>query len=216
VALGISQAELARLLDPSVIELNGQPVPSWLNTYQSLVHGAGGLCEVDLYLIPGLLQTGAYAAAVERTSPLGLSESQIAERVDVRLARQEVLWRDPDPLQLVVVVPESVLREAVGGPAVMLDQLDHLAGMCRRRNVDIRILPPDGRGAFALNGFELLTRPGETAPFIAVADSVAGPHYAELPEAVARFRVAFDLLIHIALPPDESARRIEEIREIYR
>jgi hypothetical protein len=45
------------------------------------------------------------------------TDAEIAERVEVRLARRSVLEREPDPLGLVAVLHEGVLRDVVGGPA---------------------------------------------------------------------------------------------------
>jgi hypothetical protein len=54
---------------------------------------------------------------------------QLAElelRVEVRIARQHVLSRD-QPLDLTVVIEESVLRRRFGSNSVMRQQLDRLA-----------------------------------------------------------------------------------------
>jgi hypothetical protein len=135
------------------------------------------------------------------------------ERVDIRLARQGALHRDSDPLKVTSLVTEHVLRSVVGGPEVMIEQVDHLLAMAERPNVEVRVLPADGRDACALGGFELLTRPGDVDPFIAVTFDPGRPHYHESTHDIDVFVATFRYLADVALPPDESTRRIQDIRE---
>jgi hypothetical protein len=162
------------------------------------------------------LHTKAYSLAIERTSPVAPTDEQAIERVDLRLARQAVLYRETGPLALTAVIPERALHEVVGGPEVMAEQLDYLTEVAERSNIDLRILPADGRGAFAVNSFELLTKPGEIEPFMVVTLAINGPHYQEDHDVVAKFQATLDHLIAAALDPDESTRCIRDIRETYR
>jgi hypothetical protein len=215
--LGIGLVELAQLLDPDTApSLNGHEVPKWVSHYDSLVQTAGRLIEVAQPHIPALLQTEGYAAAIERCGPLQLTDAQVIERVDVRLARAGVL-DSSTPLQLVCLVAEHVLTDVVGGPAVMVAQLDHLADMADRPNVTIRVLPADGRSVCARGGFQLLTRAGEVDPFMVVTFDVDAPRYVERPEVVAIFTATLAYLdASVALPPDKSTRRIHDITEKHR
>jgi DNA-binding XRE family transcriptional regulator len=213
--LQVSLSELNRLIDPDAapLELDGHQVPPWMSHYDSLVLAAGGLAEVGKSHIAPLLQTKAYAATIERYGPLALTDDQVIERVDVRLARQAVLYRDPDPLNFTALVTEQVLRDSVGGPEVMVEQLDHMVAMAGRPNIDLRVLPADGRAACALGGFELLTRPGDRRPFIAVTISVGGLDYHETTHDIETFVATFEYLDGVALSQAESSRRIRHIRE---
>jgi hypothetical protein len=51
-----------------------------------------------------------------------VTDEHLRHRVEARLAMQGVLWRDPQPLQLVVLMAESALHEMVGGHVVMFVQ----------------------------------------------------------------------------------------------
>jgi hypothetical protein len=216
-ALEVSLVDLDRLLgiEPP-IELNGHRVPSWLSTYDSLVLAAGQLDMVEKAQIPGMLQTKAYAATIERYGPLQLSDEQLIERVDGRLARQAVLHRRDDPLELVVLLAEGVLRETVGTAETMIEQLDHLLEMAERPNINLRLMPSDGRAACALGNFDLLTRPGESRPFLVAAFTVPGPDYVERPEVVQIFLATYHYLSEIALSPIDSIRLIHDTRKNYR
>lgn len=83
---------------------------------------ADSLRIFDPLLVPGLAQTEAYAREVLRA---GQRDDRLTQAVALRLSRQDVLDRE-DPPFLVILMKESVLREPVGGPEVMKEQLAHL------------------------------------------------------------------------------------------
>ncbi|MFJ2188878.1 Scr1 family TA system antitoxin-like transcriptional regulator [Kitasatospora sp. NPDC087861] len=96
----------------------------------------------EINVIPGILQTRAYATAIEagyvrqgNTTP-----EQADERVEFRLARQQVLDRTPPPL-VHTVLDESCLRRTIGGRDVMIEQLLHLEQLADRSNVVIQVAP---------------------------------------------------------------------------
>ncbi len=96
-------------------------------------------------VIPGLLQTWGYARA-ERQLWMEMFPGPPSETdrwADTRLMRQQVLTRDP-PLDLSVVIDESVLRRRFGNKAVMREQLQHLMASSELPNVEVRIYPLDG------------------------------------------------------------------------
>jgi hypothetical protein len=215
-ALQVTLPQLNRLLGVvAPIELNGHSVPGWLTHYESLVEAAGTVQLVETVAIPGLLQTRAYAGAVERLGPRDLTEQQIAERVEVRLARQRVLHRQPEPLRLVAVIGEKVLHDTVGGPAVMAAQLKYLLDVSSWDNIEIRVLPNNGSTIAARGGLELLTAPGKRQPFMVVTIDIDGPRYEERDHVLAPFQVRYDHLLTVALPATESLDTIDHIKEQY-
>jgi len=112
--------------------------------------------QIDL--IPDLLQTEAYAREVsyrfrQRLSPL--PPSQIERQVQARMLRQQVLYQDP-PLELSVVLDESVLRRQLAEPAVMRAQLERLGELAQRPNVTLRVLPLAGPYPIVTGSFVLL------------------------------------------------------------
>jgi transcriptional regulator with XRE-family HTH domain len=212
-ALQVSIAELDRLLDPQAPQrLVGLRVPGWLTTYESLVHEAGELREVEFVAIPGLLQTASYIRAAERTSGIDLTTEQIEAVVELRQARQKALLRDHEPLDLTVLLSEAVLRDIIGSAAVMVEQLDHLIEISDLPNVDIRVLG-DGLAPAAINGFELVTRRYDHVPYLACTLDVGGARYHEDPDVVKKFVARFDHLARSACPPSDTLRRIQDIRE---
>jgi DNA-binding XRE family transcriptional regulator len=213
-ALKIHVIELDRLIDPDApVVLDGHKLPTWFAHYESLMDAAGWLGEVEAVSLPGLLQTARYAAVVERAGEHPLSEEQVQERVERRLARQAVLEREPHPLHLTAVLPEHLLRAVVGGRDVMHEQLGHLLHVAQRSNVELLVVPADGRATCFVNGFELLTRPGATEPFMVISVDVGGARYHEDPHLIARFLARFQHLRATALPPTGSIELIAAIRD---
>src|SRR5271156_4896351 len=77
-------------------------------------------------LMPGLFQTRAYAEAITEIYPETTAEVA-KERVDGRMERQEILYREePPPPRIHAIIDEQVLYRNVGGPDVMAEQLEHL------------------------------------------------------------------------------------------
>ncbi|MGC1285066.1 MAG: helix-turn-helix transcriptional regulator, partial [Streptosporangiaceae bacterium] len=64
--------------------------------------------------MPGLLQTDDYARAILEAS----RASEIEERVDLRMSRQELLEREEIPA-VFYILDEAALHRLVGGPTVM-------------------------------------------------------------------------------------------------
>ena len=205
--LDVSLAEVNTYLDPNgVAAPDGHAVPAWLSHYASLEQAASSIATFEPVVVPGLLQTAAYATAVERVGPEPLPrEDEIRQRVDTRIARQGVLDREPEPLSLSVVLDESVLHRVAGDRDVMCQQLDHLVEMAERPNVDVRILPLDA-GVFsaAFGAFQVLTSPASSRPFMACMVDRVGPHYLDRPLEVDAHATLFGYLCDVALPPAPS------------
>ena len=97
-------------------------------------------------VLPGLLQTPAYAkhiigsySQIEPVTP-----AMVDRLVKVRMRRQQVLDRETG-VELSVVLDESVLLRRVGDDSVMYEQLERLALDADRPNLELRILPLDGK-----------------------------------------------------------------------
>src|SRR5438067_913686 len=90
-------------------------------------------------LIPGLLQTEAYAREVNGVGRETETEA-IEQRVQARLTRQAVLDRKPKPLRLHAILSEAALAVEVGGPDVLHAQLAHIVELSRRPNVTVQVL----------------------------------------------------------------------------
>lgn len=87
-----------------------------------------GMKTFQMRLVPGLLRTHAYGRAVIVASHAWQTAEEDDQFVQVRMARQERPTGDT-PLEFWAVLMEGVLRQRVGRPIVMHDQLQHLADL---------------------------------------------------------------------------------------
>jgi transcriptional regulator with XRE-family HTH domain len=94
----------------------------------------------DPLLVPGLLQTEAYARSIFSNGPQNTPE-EVEERVKARIRRQQLLDRQPPPT-LMVLIDESVLYRRIGDSALMRDQLTHLLEMTQRPTIFIQVVDP--------------------------------------------------------------------------
>jgi transcriptional regulator with XRE-family HTH domain len=153
-------------------------------------------------IVPGLLQTPAYSAALIGTDQVSpLHHDRI---VEFRQVRQERLLDDKNPLALAVVIDEHALGRPVGDAACLGDQLDHLLAIGERSTVSIRVVPDYIAVHDGLAGhFKLLDFAGMQS--IGCIEYPDGAVYVEDYHAVAGYHHRRNQLRAIAL--DETASR---------
>jgi hypothetical protein len=97
----------------------------------------------EIGVISGLLATTEYAAAVEHAAvTYGMRSIDDAARRVARVAvRQSALFDGERPPQVFVALDESCLRQRVGEPAVMEQQLERLIEIASLPTVWLQIAP---------------------------------------------------------------------------
>src|SRR5260370_10740162 len=128
----------------------GEAVPEWFATYVGLQAEAPTISVYQAEIVPGLLQTERYAAALHRAELMNATEEEIARHVAVRMERQARL-KQPDAPQLWVVLNEAVIRRVVGERAVMHEQLLKLAEAASAPNLTLQVLPFSARAHASMN-----------------------------------------------------------------
>ncbi|MFF6993559.1 helix-turn-helix transcriptional regulator [Streptomyces sp. NPDC008313] len=169
--------------------------------------------EFGASLVPGLLQTKAYMRELFTEAEPGRSPREIDSLVAVRLGRQEVLRRTCPP-GLWWVLGEATLRQAVGGPTVMREQLASLLPLVYTRHTTIQVVPFAAGACTLMNGTLILL----TLPDHSTTVYLEGPRNGEIfdDHETVRQRVReYDLMKARALPPQESAKLIEATMETY-
>jgi transcriptional regulator with XRE-family HTH domain len=183
-----------------------------------LEHEATSIAIWHVDVVPGLLQTEAYArhiiSSYSRVEPI--APGMIGRLVRVRMRRQQVL--DRDGLQLSVVLDESVLRRRIGGETVMHEQLQRLAEEAKRPNLTLRVLPLDAQHtvfgeSFVIFGF------GEDSDAM-LQDVVSTEHLRsgfalEGERETYLHRIAFQMLAEASLDPAASRALIVETADSY-
>jgi transcriptional regulator with XRE-family HTH domain len=165
-----------------------------------------------LEVIPGLLQTRDYAREVNRGYQriAAIPPALMERRLEARLARQQVLTRDP-PFELSVVLDESALRRKMASNAIMRSQLAHLIKVAELPNVELRVLPLERLNPIITGSFILL-RFGEAhdtgLPDVVYAERLSSNLYFEDQTETYLYQVAFETLSDAALSPQDSTELI--------
>ncbi|GAA2703305.1 hypothetical protein GCM10010429_08990 [Micromonospora olivasterospora] len=140
-----TRAAVAAVLGKEAAELWPEPYRRrdrpWFRPWPELEQAAISIRSYQSLLVPGLLQTEAYARAVLGTGGL-VPPAEVEEIVAGRLGRQAVLSTEAPP-QLVAVIDEVVLRRVAGDRAVMAGQLAHLATLVELEHVQVRVIPAE-------------------------------------------------------------------------
>nr|WP_237683462.1 helix-turn-helix transcriptional regulator [Nocardiopsis sinuspersici] len=97
-------------------------------------------------LVPGLLQTEAYARAILVAGHPRATAEEIDDLLHVRMKRQEE-WESGETL-FWAIIDQAALEKHIGGAQVMLDQVKHLQKIADHPRVDLQILP-NSAGAHA-------------------------------------------------------------------
>ncbi|MGW1621199.1 helix-turn-helix domain-containing protein [Streptomyces sp. NPDC002172] len=164
-------------------------------------------------LIPGLFQTPAYAQAVNRAYDPIAPEETIEEWTEGRMERTRLLDRPTRPL-LWAVLDEAVLRRVTGGPAVMAEALQHIAGLARRSWALVQVLPFSAGAHTAMQG-ALKLMEFEDAPPLVFFEGVRNGRLEDDPATVTQLRFVFDLLVASALSREKSLALIEALAQDY-
>ncbi|MCX4760343.1 helix-turn-helix domain-containing protein [Streptomyces sp. NBC_01275] len=188
-------------------------LPPAYRDFISLESQASAMRTLETTVVPGLLQTPAYARAVTRAAVEGITEDQLDTLVEVRLARQEVLRGRP-PLELNAVLDEAVLRREVGGPEVMARQLDQLVEAARLPQVRLQVLPFRAGAHIGLTGpFVVFSFSSTSDLDVVVLDHLTSSLYLERKEDLQAYTEAFDALRAHALSTEESLDYIAAIAD---
>ncbi|MBW5251404.1 helix-turn-helix transcriptional regulator [Streptomyces sp. P01-B04] len=165
-------------------------------------------------LIPGLLQTRAYAHALIDSAHSLDTPEEVEAKIDGRLGRAR-LFNDPKRPEYWVILHESLVDHSIVPPVEMAEQLDHIAALVQRRRIVAQILPWNGP-TLALTELPLFLMDFDDEPPLLYTE---GPYHGQTiddPALVMRYRKAYDRLRAAALPPEASLTLIEGAAEEYR
>ncbi|MGH3719928.1 MAG: helix-turn-helix domain-containing protein [Pseudonocardiaceae bacterium] len=190
-------------------------LPEDWRPFLGLESGLIGLRDFQNQLVHGLLQTADYARALAMSiNPGVLGPAELERRAALRMARQQILPKDPPP-QLHFILDETILQRLIGDRIVMHDQMRKLLAATEQPNITVQVLPRDAGGSPGLEGpFTLLTLPAPI-PDIGYTEGPAGTLYVEDRDRVRYWVLRFGILTQRALPCQESAELIAEAMHNY-
>ena len=185
--------------------------PDWSRKFIAHAEQAVSVREYAAHLVPGLLQTEAYARAVLSVGVTLSGDEQLEERVSARMARQQRLG-SPDAPELWVVLDEAVLKRPIGGDDVMRAQLGRLVEAAAERHIKVQVLPFAQGEHDAMGGsLTVLTLPDGSE--VAYTEGAHNGRLVEDPTEVERFSLTYDRLRADALPTLMSLDMIRSAME---
>ncbi|MGW8989497.1 helix-turn-helix domain-containing protein [Streptomyces zhihengii] len=165
-------------------------------------------------LIPGLLQTDAYARAVVRAAHPMAPDADVEEKVNARMARAS-LFEDGQSPEYWAILPESLLRQPVLAPEQAAEQLWHIAALATQRRIVPQVLPGNCGAHPLMLGTAMIMAFPDAPPLVYTEAQYSGDTIDD-PALVKQYRKAYDRLRAAALPPEASLALIERAAEDHR
>lgn len=184
----------------------------WTEDYLAAEAEAVALHAYQSHVIPGSLQTKAYAQAVYTSNRYPTYDDEEAETLTAaRLARQQLFHRKPPP-NVSYVIEYSALTRPLGGPAVLKEQLHHMLDIQQLRHVEIQVMPHDRQNHAGLNGPMILLETAERQQLAYVEGHRGGYFVRDQPD-LGDLIGKYGILRAQALTPEESAKLIERVAQ---
>jgi hypothetical protein len=209
------RARLSRLVTEGKEQGWWQPYGLDFATYVGLEAEASTLVDFRCTIVPGLLQTQAYARAMHEANVPEIPSERIEEYVQVRLTRQRLLTRDP-PLRLVTILDEATLQRTVGGPTVMAGQLDRLIAAALAPNITIRVIANEAGAHTAMESNFSILEFNDNASSVVYVEGLVGRIYLERPQDISRYNEIFESLLEKALSSQGSIELMSGIMAQYK
>ncbi|WP_255953122.1 helix-turn-helix domain-containing protein [Streptomyces odontomachi] len=182
----------------------------WFQRWADLETEAICLYTYECRVVPGLLQTDAYACTLFEHRLPPLSDEGIQTKLEARKERQKLLLERPHT-SFSFVLDEHLLLRQTGGPEVTRELLEHLLDLSARRNVEIQVLPMSMGVHPGVNGpIRLLETPENQ--WFAYAEGQRTGELVTDPEAISVLQMRYARLRAQALDSIESAELLKRLR----
>lgn len=181
--------------------------------YAELEAGAADIVEYQPAVVPGLLQTAAYARSRVAAGVLLTPEVDVEAEVRARALRQEVLRR-ADPPRYTAVLAEAVCDPGDLPVEVWREQLRHLVAVTGLAHVTVRLLPRGltGGGLHPLTPYSWYAFPDPADPRTVMLEALTTDVRLATVLDVDRYERMTEALLAAALSPEETvtalARRV--------
>lgn len=167
--------------------------PEWFMDYLIAEATATILRSWSPMLVPGLLQTEAYARATLAVEPY--TPSRLTELVGARLERQGVIGH----VHLIAVIDQHVIERRIGSPAIMAEQCAHLVTLAERPDIALHVVP-EGTNVGLWGAFDLATRDGTTTVRLETVQDIPST----APGLIEITTLAFERILGASMPRGAS------------
>ncbi|MFD7325176.1 Scr1 family TA system antitoxin-like transcriptional regulator [Streptomyces sp. NPDC059875] len=191
--------------------LSRQPgLASWFRQWAKLEAEALTLYTYENRLVPGLLQTEAYARELfaEQRPPLG--DDQIEAQLVARLERKRLLTERPNTAYS-FIVEQHVLERPTGGAEAMREQISHIHELAERRNVEVQVMPKTHGHHAGLDGpMQLLETPDNKV--FAYCEGQESGQFIPDPKVVSILQMRYARMRSQALTLEDSRSLLRQMR----
>ncbi|MEV0785427.1 helix-turn-helix transcriptional regulator [Streptomyces sp. NPDC050423] len=196
-------------LTAAAVKLTFSHLASWFEPFAEEERKARTRYEYETHVVPGMLQTEAYARAVFNGGCPPLDDQEIEGRVAARMARQQLLTRVPPP-DISFILELSVLTRPIGGRKVHREQIQHILDVSRLRHVHLQVMSPQRESHAGLSGSYVLLETGDRRRLAYL--EIQGTNYLvrEDPQLGTLFG-RYGILRTQALNTEESQQLIEQV-----
>ncbi|MFE7119015.1 Scr1 family TA system antitoxin-like transcriptional regulator [Streptomyces sp. NPDC057654] len=206
--LALGNTGALRKASPHVTRKPG--LAAWFRMWARLEQEAITLYTYECRLIPGLLQTEAYARKVFAEQLPPLSDAQIDVQLTARLDRQRLLKERPNTAYSFILEEHLFLRNT-GGPEVTRELIDHVLGLAELRNVEIQVMPLVRESHAGLHGPMRLLETPEHKWFAYCEGQESGQLIAD-PKVVSILQMRYARMRSQALTPEDSVSLLKRMR----
>lgn len=183
---------------------------AWFRRWARLEREAVSLCTYECRLVPGLLQSEAYARAVfEGTIPLR-TDGELEVQLDARMERQ-VMMRERPTVPFSFIVEEHVFRREFGDAEAMRGLVEHVLELTAPRNVTLQVVPVEARLHACLDGPLQILETSEGRR-LGYSEGQQNGRLISDPKEMILLCQRYDTLRSQALNPTESRDLLERLR----
>ncbi|MFF9170369.1 MULTISPECIES: Scr1 family TA system antitoxin-like transcriptional regulator [unclassified Streptomyces] len=193
--------------------LDGRKVAEHFAEAAELEQQAVVIKEYASTLVPGFLQTPRYAREVLGSGYPPKSDEERDRLLVTRLERARIL-DDFDSPKVTLLLGEAVLRQVIGGPEIMCEQLLHIAELGDSRRIRVHILPFRAGTHALLEGPVKIMRFDELPP-VAYVEGLKSGRVWELPAVVGQLDDVYDHALGDALSHRKSLSLLRSVAEDY-
>jgi transcriptional regulator with XRE-family HTH domain len=199
------------VLQKAAGRLERQPgLAAWFRRWAGLEQVAITLYTYECRMIPGLLQTEAYARALFADQWPPLDDTHIEERWAARAERQRLLRERPNTA-FSFILEEHLLLRRTGGVEVTRELIEHVLEIAELRNVEIQIMPlTQGAHAGLAGPMQLLETPENR--WFAYNEGQRGGQFVSDPKEISVLQRRYARMRSQALTIQDSVSLLQRMR----
>ncbi|MFC9793447.1 helix-turn-helix domain-containing protein [Streptomyces sp. NPDC127584] len=174
-----------------------EPLAVTLNTYENR-------------LVPGLLQTSAYARTLFEKQIPAMGDDKIESNLVRRMERTSILTERAETI-FSFIIEEAALRRQMTSSEAMREQIDHILAVGERRNIDIQVMPQSRGHHAGLDGPLRLLETEENTWYAYCEGQETGQLISD-PKVVSILQKRYARMRAQALSAEDSVSLLQEIR----